>query len=216
MREDRLRIGEVARGAGVNIQTLRYYERRGLLEAPNRTASGYRKYPSETVRLIRFIKRAQDLGFTLNEIEELIALRDASGRKRRDVRALAEAKVGDIERKLAQLQAMKSALEVLVERCAWASAVCPCTLPVGLGVASVAGASEADGRRRALEVAAAFFGGIVLNLTILGALTGRLGALATESFGRSWAFAMAVFSLLAAVYTPVVLLTRRRAAARCS
>jgi Hg(II)-responsive transcriptional regulator len=118
MRGDRLRIGEVASGAGVNIQTLRYYERRGLLEAPDRTASGYREYPSETVRLIRFIKRAQDLGFTLKEIEELIALRDAKGRKRSKVQALAEAKVRDIDKKLAQLQAMRSALHTMVERCA--------------------------------------------------------------------------------------------------
>lgn len=113
-----LRIGEVAGKAGVNIQTLRYYERRGLLEAPERTASGYRAYPSETVRLVRFIKRAQDLGFTLKEIEELIALRDAKGRKRSEVRALAEAKMRDIDQKLAQLQAMRSALYTLVESCA--------------------------------------------------------------------------------------------------
>lgn len=80
------------------------------------------------------------------------------------------------------------------------SAVCPCTLPVGLGMASVAGASEAEGRRQGLKVAAAFFAGIVLNLTLLGALTGRLGALATESFGRSWALAMAILSLIAAAF----------------
>ncbi|HKC12342.1 MAG TPA: MerR family transcriptional regulator [Vicinamibacteria bacterium] len=115
---DRLRIGEVASRAGVNIQTLRYYERRGLLEAPGRTGSGYREYPSETVRLIRFIKRAQDLGFTLKEIEELIALRDAKGRKRSEVRALAQAKMGDIDKKLARLQAMRSALYSMVESCA--------------------------------------------------------------------------------------------------
>ena len=118
MRGDRLRIGEVAARAGVNIQTLRYYERRGLLEAPVRTASGYREYPSETVRLIRFIKRAQDLGFTLKEVEELIALRDAKGRKRSEVRSLAEAKMRDIDKKLAQLQAMRSALYTMVESCA--------------------------------------------------------------------------------------------------
>jgi cytochrome c-type biogenesis protein len=80
-----------------------------------------------------------------------------------------------------------------------ASAVCPCTLPVGLGMASVSGAQEAEGRLEGLRVAAAFFAGIVLNLALLGALTGRLGALATESFGRSWALAMALLSLLAAV-----------------
>lgn len=80
-----------------------------------------------------------------------------------------------------------------------ASAVCPCTLPMGLGMASMAGASEAQDRKRGLRVAAAFFAGIVINLTVLGALAGRLGALATESFGRYWALVMAIVSLLAAV-----------------
>ncbi len=118
MRNDRLRIGAVARGAGVNIQTLRYYERRGLVRPPGRTPSGYREYPSEAVRLVRFIKRAQDLGFTLNEIGDLIALRNAAGRKRDNVRALAVAKMRDIDRKLEQLTAMRGALSTLVETCA--------------------------------------------------------------------------------------------------
>lgn len=118
MRNDRLRIGAVARGAGVNIQTLRYYERRGLVRPPGRTPSGYREYASEAVRLVRFIKRAQDLGFTLNEIGDLIALRNAAGRKRDNVRALAVAKMRDIDRKLEQLTAMRGALSTLVETCA--------------------------------------------------------------------------------------------------
>ena len=118
MSVDRLRIGELAGRAGVNIQTLRYYERRGLLEEPERSSSGYREYPSEAVRLIRFIKRAQDLGFTLGEVAELMTLRDGKGRRRSEVRALAEAKMRDIDRKLAQLQAMRSALYGLVESCA--------------------------------------------------------------------------------------------------
>ena len=79
------------------------------------------------------------------------------------------------------------------------SAVCPCTLPVGLGMASVAGASEVQARRQGLKIAAAFFAGIVINLTLLGALVGRLGAFTTESFGRYWALGMAILSLLAAV-----------------
>jgi cytochrome c-type biogenesis protein len=79
-----------------------------------------------------------------------------------------------------------------------ASAVCPCTLPVGLGMATVAGASEVGRRRQGLKIAAAFFAGIVINLTVLGALIGRLGALTTESFGRYWALVMAILSLLAA------------------
>lgn len=113
-----LRIGDVAKQAGVNVQTLRYYERRRLLETPKRTASGYRAYPPETVRLIRFIKRAQDLGFTLNEVKDLLRLRDAKGRKRSAVRDLAAARMMDIDRKLAQLRAMHSALRGLVESCA--------------------------------------------------------------------------------------------------
>lgn len=79
-----------------------------------------------------------------------------------------------------------------------ASAVCPCTLPVGLGMASVAGASEAEKRRYGLKIAATFAAGIIVNLTLLGAITGQLGALATEGFGRYWALAMAILSLLAA------------------
>lgn len=79
------------------------------------------------------------------------------------------------------------------------SAVCPCTLPVGLGVAGVAGASESRLERSGLLVAVSFFAGIVVNLTFLGAVAGRLGAVLTESFGRYWALGMAVVSLAAAV-----------------
>lgn len=80
-----------------------------------------------------------------------------------------------------------------------ASAVCPCTLPVGIGMAGVVGASESQSRRSGFVIAAAFFAGIVVNLTILGAVAGRLGAVLTESFGRYWSLAMAVVSLVAAI-----------------
>jgi len=79
-----------------------------------------------------------------------------------------------------------------------ASAVCPCTLPMGLGVAGLAGASQVRARYGGLQVSAAFFAGIVLSLAALGGVAGRLGALATESFGRNWALGMAVLSLIAA------------------
>ena len=115
---DRLRIGEVAAQAGVNVQTLRYYERRRLLEKPKRAASGYRAYEPETVRVIRFIKRAQDLGFTLNEVKDLLGLRDAQGPRRSAVRELAAARMKDIDQKVARLQAMRGALRALVESCA--------------------------------------------------------------------------------------------------
>lgn len=124
---DKLTIGNVAARAGVNIQTLRYYERRGILPRARRSAAGYRLYPPDTVRLIRFIKRAQDLGFTLEEIEELIALRNSSSRKRDEARVLAARKMRDIDAKLARLQAMRSALYTLQEDCACGreTLVCP-------------------------------------------------------------------------------------------
>jgi len=80
-----------------------------------------------------------------------------------------------------------------------AGAVCPCTLPVGLGMAGAAGAAETQSRRSGFMIATAFFAGIVVNLTILGGLASRLGGILTESFGRYWALAMALLSLLAAI-----------------
>src|SRR5712692_4433613 len=123
-----MRIGEVAVTAGCNIQTLRYYERRGLLPAPARSASGYREYPSVTVPLIRFIKRAQDLGFTLGEVEELLKLRGAKGKERRKVRSLAEAKMRDIEGKVTRLQAINRALAGLVGSCGSSQAGSGCPI----------------------------------------------------------------------------------------
>ena len=77
-----LKVGQVAKQAGVNLQTIHYYERRGLLPKPPRTGSNYRAYPTDAVLLVRFIKSAQELGFTLKEIKELIALRDGRSRSR--------------------------------------------------------------------------------------------------------------------------------------
>jgi MerR family copper efflux transcriptional regulator len=111
-----MRIGEVTAQAGANIQTLRYYERRGLLQEPERSNSGYRVYDPETVRLVRFIKRAQELGFVLRKIEDLIELRQ-SPRRGGEVRAVAVAKVEDIERRIRQLKAMRKALGGLVAAC---------------------------------------------------------------------------------------------------
>ena len=127
-RHARLRIGDVAARAGVNRQTLRYYERRGILGEPKRSTTGYREYPTDTVRLIRFIKRAQELGFTLDEIEELIALRQTSPRRRAKVRELAAAKMRDIDEKLARLQAMRSALSTLVADCACGAETVTCPI----------------------------------------------------------------------------------------
>jgi Hg(II)-responsive transcriptional regulator len=117
MDRETLRTGEVAAQAGVNVQTLRYYERRGLLKEPERRQSGYREYPPDAVQLIRFIKRAQEIGFTLTEIEDLLRLRSDQRASCSDVRAAAQEKIDDIEQKIRSLRAMKRALGVLVSSC---------------------------------------------------------------------------------------------------
>lgn len=110
-------IGRVAKLAGVGIETIRFYEREGLIQKPPRRASGYRQYPADTVYQLRFIGRAKELGFTLKEIRELLSLRDGGIRPRDQVRKVAEAKIRDIDQKLARLQAMRSALAELVDSC---------------------------------------------------------------------------------------------------
>jgi Hg(II)-responsive transcriptional regulator len=112
-----LRIGHVAERANVPVQTLRYYERRGLIPAPQRRPSGYREYPDDTVRLVRFIKRAQQLGFSLREVQELIELRQSRTHSSAQVCALAAAKVSDIAARVRQLSAMRRALEELMRVC---------------------------------------------------------------------------------------------------
>ena len=122
-----LKIGQVAERGGVNLQTIRYYEREGLLPEPPRLQSGYRVFPEDTVRRVHFIKRAQELGFTLAEIRELLALRIDGKRNRNEVRTLAEAKITDIEEKIRTLKKMKRALSELTERCSGCgpSSECP-------------------------------------------------------------------------------------------
>ena len=121
-----MRIGMAAQQAGVNVQTMRYYERRGLLPRSPRRTSGYREFPDDAVRVVRFVKRAQDLGFTLDEIDELLRFRNDKRRDRGRIRSVAGKRVRDIERKIAELQAMKKALSHLVHCCEEGSTLeCP-------------------------------------------------------------------------------------------
>jgi MerR family mercuric resistance operon transcriptional regulator len=112
-----LRSQELADAAGVNLQTIRYYERQRLLPKPPRTPQGHRIYPPEAVRRVRFIKRAQALGFTLKEIRDLLLLRVTPGRGCADVRTRARAKIEDVDEKIAALRAMREALDRLVATC---------------------------------------------------------------------------------------------------
>jgi MerR family copper efflux transcriptional regulator len=112
-----LRTGQVAKQAGVTVETLRYYERTGLIDAPPRTASGYRAYPAETVSRLRFIRRAQALGFTLQEIGELLSLRLSPTASSAAVKAHAQAKMADIEAKIRTLTRMQETLASLIRAC---------------------------------------------------------------------------------------------------
>ncbi len=112
-----LTIGEVARRVGIGVETVRFYEREGLLAEPARRASGYRQYGDDAVPRLRFIRRAKALGFTLKEIAELLALRDNPDATRADVRRQAASKVADIEAKVRDLQRMKKALLTLAATC---------------------------------------------------------------------------------------------------
>ena len=114
---DDLTIGQLAKHAGVNVETIRYYERRALIPEPPRRASGYRQYSQDFVLRIRFIKRAQELGFSLKEIKDLLALRIESVSVCSDVKAQAELKLADIEAKIQLLQRMKETLSELVKAC---------------------------------------------------------------------------------------------------
>ncbi len=132
---DGLTIGEVAKRANVCIETLRYYERQGLVACPPRTLSNYRLYPEETVRRVRFIKRAQHLGFSLKEIAELLALRTDPTTSCTDVRERAVVKIHDIEAKMRALQAMKTTLSKLVLACTGNSPITDCPILESLDTA---------------------------------------------------------------------------------
>ena len=128
-----MRIGEVAAEAGVGIQTLRYYERRGLLLPPTRQLSGYRRYDSDVIQRVRFIRRAQDLGFTLQEIADLLTLWSDSGRSCGMVESRAAATLVRIEDKIHDLERMRSALASYVTACRDRQSFDSCPLLAALG-----------------------------------------------------------------------------------
>ena len=127
-RTDYITTSELAKRGGVNLETIRYYERVGLLPKPPRSGAGYRQFSPESVRRVRFIKRAQELGFSLKEIKELLALRIAAGSTRAEVRKRAEAKIADIEGKVQHLRAMKKTLVRLVETCCGSGPASECPI----------------------------------------------------------------------------------------
>lgn len=111
------KIGEAAQRAGVNKETIRYYERRELIPEPDRRRSGYRIFTQRHIDQIKFIKRAQDLGFTLTEIEDLLELRLDGESSCDPVRRKAEEKLEDVEQKIADLRRIKQVLNELIQEC---------------------------------------------------------------------------------------------------
>ncbi len=122
-------IGKAARKAGVGVETIRFYERKGLIEQPLKPRyGGFRVYPEETVHRIRFIRQAQELGFALREIDDLMSLRADPAADSGDVRERARAKVTEVNRKIVELERIRSALEALIAACPGGGALRACSI----------------------------------------------------------------------------------------
>lgn len=123
----------LAKAAGVGAETLRFYEQKGLVEEPRRSASGYRLYQESDLERLRFIRRSQDLGFSLQDIKQILELTRDIRTPRRKVRDFAEAKLETIRRKISDLRAMESALAGLVVRCDGKGALKGCPIAEFIG-----------------------------------------------------------------------------------
>ncbi|MES1927184.1 MerR family DNA-binding protein [Salinisphaera sp. T31B1] len=119
-------IGQLAKTADTGVETIRFYERRGLMPEPPRAASGYRRYPPGAADRLRFIRRAKQLGFTLDEITTLLGLQ--AGGERAEVKGIALAKLSEIEARLADLERMRAALQDMTRRCSGEGPVAGCPI----------------------------------------------------------------------------------------
>jgi MerR family transcriptional regulator, copper efflux regulator len=129
----RFTIGQVAHEAGVGVDTVRYYERNHLLPEARRRLSGYREYGREDVRRLRFIRRAKDLGFTLAEVRDLLALSANREHGVRGVKARAEARLADVEQRIGELQRVRRGLKHLIAACPGHGALDDCPILAALG-----------------------------------------------------------------------------------
>jgi MerR family copper efflux transcriptional regulator len=112
-----MKIGELASLSGLSVDTIRFYEKQGLIPSPRRTDANYRMYDADTPRRLIFIRKARDLGFTLQEIGQLLALSEDTHAGASDVKERAEAKLGELDRKISEMKAMRRSLERLVSAC---------------------------------------------------------------------------------------------------
>ena len=121
-------IGRLADLAGVNVETIRFYERKDLVTQPPKPWKGYRQYPDETIRRLTFIKRSKSLGFTLNEISELLSLSEDAKATCGNIEERAKKKIAEIDERIARLESMKRALEILSARCTGEGPTSSCPL----------------------------------------------------------------------------------------
>lgn len=139
-------IGEVARKSGVSVETVRFYERKGLVVQPPRPASGgYRDYSPETVRRLAFIRQAQQLGFALGEIAELLDLQMGNNANCADVRRRAEAKRAEVRTRIRQLNRIGEALDALIEACPGEGPVEACSILEAIGAGTLCFKPNTDG-----------------------------------------------------------------------
>lgn len=147
MGDPRLTTGRLAARAGVGVETIRYYERKGLLPPPDRSRSGYRRFPADAVDRLRFIRQAKGLGFSLKEIRELLSLRIDPEASCSEVRRRAEAKIGEIKDRVRGLQWMSEALERLAEACEGRGPVSACPILDALETPGDVGRPQVRGQR---------------------------------------------------------------------
>ena len=112
-----LNIGQVAKQTGVTVETVRFYEKQGLIEPPQRSQSGYRQYPEETTRRVHFIQHAKEVGFTLKEIGELLAMRQEPGTSCSDIKLRATQKIEAVDQKIRDLKRIREALARMILKC---------------------------------------------------------------------------------------------------
>lgn len=132
MTQKKLTIGKISKISNTGIETIRNYERLGLLPKPERTASGYRLYSEIAIQRLHFINQSKSLGFSLTEIGELLSLSTSSDASCGDVRALTQTKIDDINQRISKLSKMKKALETLMSQCHESSPIAECPILTAL------------------------------------------------------------------------------------
>ncbi|NNF28951.1 MAG: heavy metal-responsive transcriptional regulator, partial [Gemmatimonadetes bacterium] len=179
-------IGELAQATGVGVETLRFYEREGVLPDPGRNVSGYRLYDDDALRRVRFVLRAKALGFSLSETKELLGLRVSPGVSCEEVRRAAGAKLSDVERRIEELRGMQSVLAELIEACAAEHRTDDCPILDALDDARGDSAMETEASVPPREIDLIYFDGCPHVEVARTRLRAALGGAAARPAWREW------------------------------